>query len=309
MKLSRPNCFLLIVAMAALSNGCTKQASLASAAVPPPAFEFEGSWGTRGAGPGQLEAPVAIAADTTGNVYVADAGSARVNKFSTLGEPRLSFEDDRVVLHPAGIAVDDGGAIYVTDGRRGSVLIYKPDGSRFREMRLPLPAGVRSSLRIAIDADGNIFLAGRKPFGVRKYTWRGHTVAPWKNDAAKETAFDEPSGVAAGHDGLVYVSDAAHGLIRVYQRDGTLLRTLIAPGESVAFAGVAVNAQWIIAADPVAHALHAWSIDGTYRMKHDLSMWISGNDPSPLGVTIAPGGECLVLDAPGARVLRFRLHL
>jgi hypothetical protein len=59
----------------------------------------------------------------------------------------------------------------------------------------------------------------------------------------------------------------------------------------------------------VAHALHAWSIDGTYRMKHDLSMWISGNDPSPLGVTIAPGGECLVLDAPGARVLRFRLHL
>jgi hypothetical protein len=310
MKLSRSNCFLLVVAVAALSNGCTKQAPLASAAVPPPPpFEFEGSWGTRGTGPGQFDVPVAIAADTTRNVYVADAGSARVNKFSTLGEPRLSFEDDRLVLHPAGIAVDEGGAIYVTDGRRGSVIIYKPDGSRFREMRLALPSGVRSSLRIAIDADGNICLAGRKPFGVRKYTWRGHTVAPWKNEASKEAAFDEPSGVAAGQDGLLYVSDAAHGAIRVYQRDGTLLRTLIAPGESVAFAGVAVNGQWIVAADPLGHALHVWSSDGAYRMKQDLSSWISGNDPSPVGVAIAPGGECLVLDAPGARVLRFRLHL
>lgn len=292
-----------------LASGCGKPAPFATAAVPPPPIEFVGSWGTRGTGPGQLNTPVALAADMSGNVYVADAGNACVNKFSTLGEPRLSFVDDRLVLHPVGIAVDDGGGIYVTDGRRGSVIIYKPDGSRFREMRLALPAAVRASLRIAIDANGNICLAGKKPFGVRKYTWRGHTVAPWKNGASKEAASDEPSGVAAGPDGLLYVSDAARGGIRVYQRDGTVLRTLLAPGESVSFGAIAVNGQWVVAADPQAHTLHVWSTDGAYRARQDLSAWISGNAPSPQGVAFAPGGECLALDAPGARVLRFRLHL
>src|SRR5262249_32404659 len=211
MDLARGNGLLISVALAGLSNGCGgTPAPFATAAVPPPpAFEFVGSWGTRGSGPGQLSTPVALAVDTAGNVFIADAGSSSVNKFSKLGEPRLSFADDRVVLHPVGIAVDDGGAIYVTDERRGSVIIYKPDGKRFREMRLIAPAGARASLRVAIDGDGNIAVSGRKPFGVRKYNWRGRAVALWKSAASAGQTLDEPSGVAAGADGLVYVSDTA----------------------------------------------------------------------------------------------------
>ena len=37
--------------------------------------------------------------------------------------------------------------------------------------------------------------------------------------------------------------------------------------------------------------------------------WIAGAAPSPQGVAVTPAGELLVLDAPRARVLRFRLHL
>ncbi|HVS73988.1 MAG TPA: NHL repeat-containing protein [Candidatus Acidoferrales bacterium] len=283
---------------------------MATAAVPPPPpLEYAGAWGIRGTGPGQLNAPVSMTVDTAGNVYIADAGNACVSKFSGLGEQRLSFQDDRLVLHPVSIAVDGGGTMYLSDGHRGSVIIYRPDGSRLREMRLYVQADAGGTLRVAVDADGHICVAGKKPFGVRKYTWRGRTVSPWKNTAATEAAVGEPAGLAAGPDGLVYVSDAARGAIRVYQRDGTLLRTLTAPGGGVPFAGIAVNAQWIVATDPHGHALHVWTSGGAYRLGADLSPWITAADPSPQAVALTPGGECLVLDAPGARVLRFRLHL
>jgi NHL repeat len=298
------------ILLAVIGSGCGRPAPMATAAVPPPPpLEYAGAWGIRGTGPGQLNAPVSMAVDTAGNVYIADAGNACVSKFSGLGEPRLSFQDDRVVLHPVSIAVDSGGAMYLSDGHRGSVIIYRPDGSRLREMRLGLPAAAGGTLRVAVDADGSICVAGKKPFGVRKYTWRGHAVNPWKNNAATEAAIGEPAGLAAGPDGLLYVSDAARGTIRVYQCDGPLLRTLTAPAGGVPFAGIAVNAQWIVATDPRAHALHVWTSGGAYRLGADLSPWITAADPSPVAVALTPGGECLVLDAPGARVLRFRLHL
>src|SRR5713101_5755100 len=288
---------LLGILLAALGSGCGKQPPMATAAVqPPPPLEYAGAWGIRGTGPGQLNAPVSMTVDTSGNVYIADAGNACVSKFSTLGEPRLSFQDDRLILHPVSIAVDGGGAIYVSDGRRGSVIIYRPDGSRLREMRLGLPAAAGATLRVAVDADGSICVAGKKPLGVRKYTRRGRPVSLWKNSVATGAAIGEPAGLAAGADGLLYVSDAARGAIRVFQRDGTLLRTLTAPGGRVPFAGIAVNAQWIVATDPQGHALHVWTSGGAYRLRADLSPWIPSADPSPQAVAITPGGECLVLD-------------
>lgn len=43
-------------------------------------FQFE--WGSKGAGDGQFNSPVAIAVDNTGNVYVSDMNNHRIQKFS-----------------------------------------------------------------------------------------------------------------------------------------------------------------------------------------------------------------------------------
>ncbi len=256
-----------------------------------------------------VAAPVGIVADGAGNVYTAEAESGYVNKFSLDGEPRLSFQDDRLNLRPTSIAVDDGGAIYVTDGRRGSVVAYFPDGRRYRELRIATAAGVRGSLRLVVDANGIIYVAGKRPFGVRKYSLRGRLLGAWGSPASREAVVEDPAGLAAGADGLIYMSEAEVAIIRVYQRNGILLRTLTVPEEAAQFAGIAANGGFVFAADPRNHALHVWSKDGSYRLRQDLSPWISGNWPSPLAVAVTRAGDCLVLDAAGGRVLRFRLHL
>ncbi len=39
------------------------------------------SWGGMGSGNGQFNCPLGVAVDTSGNIYVVDAGNARIEKF------------------------------------------------------------------------------------------------------------------------------------------------------------------------------------------------------------------------------------
>src|SRR4029077_10285523 len=90
-------------------SSCGNRATPAPKPQPPPPFEFLSSWGEKGPGPGQLDDPVSLAADSLGNVFFVDPAAGFVHKFESKGVPLQSFEDSRV-RHAAGIAVDSGGA-------------------------------------------------------------------------------------------------------------------------------------------------------------------------------------------------------
>ena len=111
-----------------VNTGCTLVATQAQpqnpAAQP---LEYLGAWGVKGEQPGQLAEPVSISTDAIGNVYLADAGSRFVDKFSPTGNPLLSFQEEPL-KHPGWITLDHGGAIYVADPVRNSVFIFNPDG-------------------------------------------------------------------------------------------------------------------------------------------------------------------------------------
>ncbi len=117
-------------------TGCSRSAQTAAAPPAPlPPFEYVDTWGAHGDGPGQFDKPIAMARDGESIIYITDAATGFVHKFSPSGEPRLSFQDDRTNMHPVDIAVDAGAAIYVADGRRGTVAIFFSDGMRHRELR------------------------------------------------------------------------------------------------------------------------------------------------------------------------------
>src|ERR1700722_10437560 len=65
-------------------------------APPPPPFEFLGSWGDKGEGPGKLNSAVAFSVDTLDRIFFVDPAVDFVNKFESKGTPLLSFEDPRV---------------------------------------------------------------------------------------------------------------------------------------------------------------------------------------------------------------------
>ncbi len=54
-----------------------------AAGAQPPVYLLQ--WGSNGSGNGQFISPVGVATDASGNVYVVDVGSARVQKFTGTG--------------------------------------------------------------------------------------------------------------------------------------------------------------------------------------------------------------------------------
>ena len=76
--------------------------------------------------------PGASLSTATGDVYVADWGNHRVQKFAPDGEYLMTFGSTNgsssSLSHPSGVAVDSDGDVYVTDWGNRRVQIFEPDG-------------------------------------------------------------------------------------------------------------------------------------------------------------------------------------
>ncbi len=301
--------FLLVTSV--FVAACSRPSQTAAAPPPPPAFEYLDAWGSQGDGPGQFVKPVAMASDGESIIYIADAATGFIHKFSSSGEPRLSFQDDRTNLRPADIAVDAGAAIYVADGRRATVAIFFSDGMRHRELRTGAPSAVRESLHIAVDAYGTIYVAAKHPYGIRKFSPGLRLIGSWGGAAAKDAAIDNPTALAVGPDGLVYVSELARPEIKVYDVTGAPQRTVVVPTDTdPQLTGIAVNRKFIFAVGTSHPSVYVWALDGSFRMTQDLSTWVPGVGASVTRkIVVTPAGELLLLDTAAARVFRFRLHL
>ncbi len=115
------NRWLKVLLTADNSNGAMTVASNSTGVILPNTYmEKTAEFASKGSGNGQLNGPSGIATDSSGNIWVADTGNNRVEKFSsagaflaaygTLGSGNLQFKG------PSGIAVDQiTGTVWVAD--------------------------------------------------------------------------------------------------------------------------------------------------------------------------------------------------
>jgi DNA-binding beta-propeller fold protein YncE len=91
-----------------------------------------GSFGSRGAEPGQFNYPTNIARDQQGQLYVADSMNFRIQIFTPQGRYLSSFgrlgDGSGDFNRPKGVAVDGDGHIYVVEGLHDVVQIFDRDG-------------------------------------------------------------------------------------------------------------------------------------------------------------------------------------
>ena len=74
--------------------------------------KFIKAWGTRGAGPGQFEAPHSLAMDSQGRLFVADRPNDRIQIFDQDGRFLLEWKQ---FGRPSGLFIDKNDTLYVTD--------------------------------------------------------------------------------------------------------------------------------------------------------------------------------------------------
>jgi DNA-binding beta-propeller fold protein YncE len=306
--------FLLAPVFAALlAASCGKRVDPAPKPQAPPPFEFLNAWGDKGEGPGKLDQPVAFTADVLGNVFFADPGAGFVHKFESKGTPLLSFEDPR--LHRAsGIAVDSGGAIYVADAERGSVLIFFPDGTFYRARQVAAQPHFTGSLGISVDITGHLYVPDPAHSRIAKFDPQGRPMKSWA--VPKVTTPDErPWAVGTVKDDSVFVAFARTGRIEKYSSDGAWITSWIATdnlaGDSHSIAGFAVTDDFVFALIVSPPQVRVWTIDGQHKLDADLGEHL-GTISAPatsLQIAVTPHAELLVFDPSAPRVFRFRIHL
>ena len=98
-------------------------------------FEYAAQWGEMGPTNGQFYYPYGVAADSSGNVYVADTYNHRVQKFGKDGGHLSTWTNGTGELQfnrPRGFAVEAGGTVYVCDGNM-QILKFAPGGAFMRK--------------------------------------------------------------------------------------------------------------------------------------------------------------------------------
>jgi hypothetical protein len=193
----------------------------------------------------QFNAPVDLAVDQGGSIYVVDNGNHSVRKLTPMGPNWVSSTIATGLNQPYAITIDAATNLYVSDTGDNVIREVSPTAGGWTVTTI---AGTISSggaadgtngvaqfrhpAGIAVDQAGNLFVGDADNYAVRKITpvggnWVVTTIAGtlgnegWSDgtngDAAFDSSFtplDSPMAVAVDTNGNVYVADFNNALIR-----------------------------------------------------------------------------------------------
>lgn len=179
--------------------------------------------------------PIAVATDSSGNVYVADAKSNTVRKVSSVGVTTTlagtagtagsadGTGSTARFNYPIAIATDKAGNVYVADMNNNAVRKITPAG-----VVSTLDASFNHPLGIAIDSGDNIYVVDKGNTLVHKIaatgsmstlatisgsTWQ--EIDPLNSDTSVGVVeiVTFPVGISVDSNGNVYVADPGHSTI------------------------------------------------------------------------------------------------
>lgn len=241
---------------------------------------------------GELQPPSGVAVDAAGDVYVADYGDTRIDKFTAGGKWLRSWGRDVVsgggegaeictvavecraaktggkggeFVNPAGVAVDPGGNVYVVEAAGGErVQKFDSDGHFLAAWGKNVIAGGGAGAEICTVAENC-------------------TIG--ENNGGRGGEFDDPAGIATDSSGDVYVADLESHRIEKFTSSGGF--------------------EWTAGKDVIEGGTEGFEVCAVASQCKKAAVGIRGGEfISP--VSIAVGGErVFVGDGAGGRVQEF----
>ena len=207
--------------------------------------------------------PHSIHIGPDGNIFLADRDAHVILKYSpdeklllTLGTRDSPSDtgytlEDRVVKRaagpfnlPTGIATNDEGDIFIADGYGNArVHKYSSTGALITSWGAPgnaNPVDFHLPHGIALDNEGRLLVCDRENHRIQAFDQEGEFLF-------MRRGFQQPTDVAVGPDGTIYVSELGHRLT-IMDGDGKILarwgdESSHEPGQFVAPHGIAIDSH------------------------------------------------------------------
>lgn len=194
-----------------------------------PSAKPEHLWGRRGSQPGDIVRPRAIAIDAQDRLYVADFGTARIQRYDRDGNYQTGWRTPDVRNgRPSGLSIDRDGNLLVSDSHYHCLRVYTPEGKELRVIggKAGMAPGELAYISDAVqDEEGSYYIAEFcENQRISKFDKDGRFIKCWGANGTEPGQFGRIRALALGPDGYLYVADATNHRIQVFTRDGDLVR-------------------------------------------------------------------------------------
>ncbi len=159
-------------------------------------------------------APIGIAVDSEGALWIADSlGEKVIRVDATTGIVMGGVDKSMGIVRPVSVACDHLKNVYVTDGSTNDVTRYTFFGQRLRalgELRK-----LHAPQQVAVDSLGRVYVAEQDAGRLHVFSSEGQSITAVDLPSNKLGRLNDPSGVAIGPRGEVYLSDTQnHRILR-----------------------------------------------------------------------------------------------
>ena len=188
-------------------------------------------------GEGQLHKPRGICIDSSGRVYVSSSGDNSIAIFEADGT-FITHIGERNLNGPWGLAFDSSGNLHVADTNTNTIKVFTGDGGYVTSY----DSGVNQTAGIAIDDEGNTFVAEQQPNyddygynqieslfavlnshhqvissdGATSYDQPGHYAQAYDGGVSQFAPGQGATGITLDKDGSIYVCDFLNCQVQKY---------------------------------------------------------------------------------------------
>lgn len=190
---------------------------------------YQGEWGSVGGGATQFADPIAIATDSSNNVYVADNAADRIQKYQSDGTyidgwGTYGESDPSTFDTPSSITIDGSNNVYVLDTHNNRLQKFQSNGnyvtewvaSRCTEIAADSSAGVYCSRQQKINSNSDATADGvvsYSPTGVYQHQYGRYG----------EGRLYQPMQMAQDSLGNMYVADTGNCRIQKFDPSGNYI--------------------------------------------------------------------------------------
>jgi len=259
--------------------------------------------------------PSSVAVDSSGNVYVTEAGNHRIQKFTSDGTfitkwgSRGSGEGQ--LISPR-IALDASGNVYVTDNGNNRIQKFNSEGDFIMKWgnKGSGDGEFKTPMGVAVDESGNVYVADAQNHRIQKFTSNGKFITKWGRQGSGDGEFKGPRDIVLDATGNVYVLDRNNHRIQKFTSEGDFIMTWGSKGSgSGQFhgpRGVAVDRSGnVYVTEVLINRIQKFTPEGDFIEKWGSSGNGDGKFCMPSGLTTDNSGNVYVADTQNHRIQKF----